>query len=89
MLDWGVEGMRETSRVLDESVIGQAGAGENLAQAAAARFLETRRGRVGLVSFASSFASSFTPMSRACDPASEAPGQPGLNALLLAKSINA
>ncbi|MER8989860.1 CapA family protein [Mesorhizobium sp. M0843] len=82
-LDWGVEGMRETSRVLDESGIVHAGAGENLAQAAAARFLETPRGRVALVSFASSF----TPMSRACDPAGEAPGRPGLNALRLAKSI--
>ncbi len=82
-LDWGVEGMRETSRVLDESGIVHAGAGENLAQAAAARFLETARGRVALVSFASSF----TPMSRACDPAGEAPGRPGLNALRLARSI--
>ncbi|ESW76159.1 CapA family protein [Mesorhizobium sp. C280B] len=82
-LDWGVEGMRETSRVLDENGIIHAGAGENLAQASAARFLETARGRVALVSFASSF----TPMSPACDPADEAPGRPGLNALRLEKSI--
>ncbi|RNJ42605.1 hypothetical protein B5V01_16525 [Mesorhizobium erdmanii] len=82
-LDWGLEGMRETSRVLDESGIVHAGAGENLAQAGAARFLETARGRAALVSLATTFA----PMSRACDPAGEAPGRPGLNALRLAQSI--
>ncbi|MER9426875.1 CapA family protein, partial [Mesorhizobium sp. M0317] len=76
-LDWSVEGMRETSRALEEQGIVHAGAGENLAQAGAARFLETARGRVALVSFAATF----TPMSRACDPAGEAPGRPGLNAL--------
>ncbi|MER9560068.1 CapA family protein [Mesorhizobium sp. M0323] len=81
--DWGLEGMRETSRVLDENGIIHAGVGENLAQAGAARFLETARGRVALLSFTTSF----TPMSRACDPAGEAPGRPGLNALRLAKSI--
>lgn len=82
-LDWGLEGMRETSRALDEHGIIHAGAGENLAQAGAARFLETPRGRVALVSFATTF----MPVARACDPAGEAPGRPGLNALRLKKSI--
>ncbi|MEX2745891.1 CapA family protein [Rhizobium mongolense] len=82
-LDWGLEGMRETSRILDESGIIHAGAGENLAQAGAARFLETARGRVALLSFTSTF----MPMSRACDPAGEAPGRPGLNPLRLSESI--
>ncbi|PAQ11969.1 CapA family protein [Mesorhizobium temperatum] len=82
-LDWGLEGMRETSRALDQNGIIHAGAGENLAQAGAARFLETPRGRVALVSFATTF----MPMARACDPAGEAPGRPGLNALRLEKSI--
>lgn len=82
-LDWGVEGMRETSRVLDQNRIVHAGAGENLAQAGAARFLETARGRVALLSFAATF----TPLSRAADPAGEAPGRPGVNALRLTRSI--
>ncbi|MER8714297.1 CapA family protein [Mesorhizobium sp. M1295] len=82
-LDWGLEGMHETSRALEENGIIHAGAGENLAQAGAARFLETPRGRVALVSFATTF----MPMARACDPAGEAPGRPGLNALRLEKSI--
>ncbi|PAP92266.1 CapA family protein [Mesorhizobium wenxiniae] len=81
--DWGVEGMRETCRALDQNGIVYAGVGENLAQAGAARFLETPRGRVALVSFATTF----TPMSRACDPAGEAPGRPGLSALRLEESI--
>ncbi|WP_085035663.1 CapA family protein [Ensifer aridi] len=81
--DWGVEGMRKTCQVLDESGIVFAGVGENLSQAAAARFLETPRGRVALVSFASTF----TPMSRACDPAGEAGGRPGLNPLRLKEEI--
>ncbi|WP_365937170.1 CapA family protein [Mesorhizobium sp.] len=82
-LDWGIEGMRETSRILDQSGIIHAGVGENLAQAGAARFLETSRGRVALVSSATTFA----PMSRACDPAGEAPGRPGLNPLRLTENI--
>ncbi|SJM30317.1 CapA family protein [Mesorhizobium delmotii] len=82
-LDWGVEGMRETSRVLDESSIVHAGVGENLAEAGVARFLETVRGRVAMVSLATTY----MPMSRACDSAGEAPGRPGLNALRLTRSI--
>ncbi|MER9793650.1 CapA family protein [Mesorhizobium sp. M0213] len=81
-LDWAIEGMRETSHALDENGIVHAGAGENLAQAGAARLLETSRGRVALVSFATTF----TPMSRGCNPAGEAPGRPGLNALRLTKT---
>jgi len=82
-LDWGLEGMRATCQALDESGIVHAGTGENHAQAGAARFLETAKGRVALVSFATSF----TPMSRACDPAGEAPGRAGVNALRLTRSI--
>lgn len=36
--DWGVEGMRETCRILDENEIIYSGVGENLAQAGSARF---------------------------------------------------
>ncbi|MDX1053325.1 hypothetical protein GOL41_26765 [Sinorhizobium medicae] len=54
-LHWGVEGMRETSRLLDENGITHAGVGENLSQAAAPRFVETAKGRAALVSFATTF----------------------------------
>ncbi|MCK1506523.1 CapA family protein [Bradyrhizobium sp. 18] len=82
-LDWGVEGMRETGRVLDQNGIVHAGVGETLSQAGAARFLETSRGRVALVSFATTF----TPLSRAADPAGEAPGRAGVNSLRLAEVL--
>ncbi|MCW1413801.1 CapA family protein [Rhizobium sp. 1AS11] len=81
--EWGAEGMRETCRALDQNGIVYAGVGENLSQASAARYLETPRGRVALVSFASTF----TPMSRACDPAGGTSGRPGLNPLRLREDI--
>ena len=81
--DWGIDGMRETTEVLDQAGIVHAGVGENLAQAAAPHFVETRRGRVGLVSLATTF----PPGSRAADAAALAPGRPGLNALRLTQSV--
>jgi poly-gamma-glutamate synthesis protein (capsule biosynthesis protein) len=48
-MDWGIEGMRETSRWLDEAGLVHAGVGEERAGARAARYLETDMGRVGLV----------------------------------------
>src|ERR671921_229256 len=44
--DWGLEGMRQTSRVLDEAGIVHAGVGEHRAAARAARFFDTEKGRV-------------------------------------------
>ena len=73
--DWGVEGMRETSRVLDAAGLVHAGSGETRSAARAARYVNTDKGRVAVVSMASSF----TPLSRAMDPLGEAPGRPGLN----------
>jgi poly-gamma-glutamate capsule biosynthesis protein CapA/YwtB (metallophosphatase superfamily) len=75
--DWGVEGMRQTSRTLDEAGIVHAGVGEHRAAARAARFFDTEKGRVALISVASTF----TPLSRSAPPVGEAPGRPGVNAL--------
>jgi poly-gamma-glutamate capsule biosynthesis protein CapA/YwtB (metallophosphatase superfamily) len=75
--DWGLEGMRETDRALDEAGVVHAGTGENRALAHAARFLDTSRGRIGVVSMASSF----TPISPSMSELGEAPGRPGINAL--------
>ncbi len=82
--DWGIEGMRETTEVLDQVGIVHGGVGDNLAEAAAAQYLETSRGRVGLVSLTESF----PPASRAADAAGQAPGTPGLNALRLTRVVN-
>ncbi|PYR44235.1 MAG: hypothetical protein DMF93_00880 [Acidobacteria bacterium] len=75
--DWGLEGMRQTSRALDEAGIVHAGVGEHRAAARAARYFDTDKGRVALISMASTF----TPLSRSAPPAGQAPGRPGLNAL--------
>jgi poly-gamma-glutamate synthesis protein (capsule biosynthesis protein) len=53
--DYGVEGLRLTTRYVDEAGLVHAGAGESLAEAREARFLETNRGRVAIISMASTF----------------------------------
>jgi poly-gamma-glutamate synthesis protein (capsule biosynthesis protein) len=80
--DWGIEGMRETGRWLDEAGLVHAGAGENRGQARAARYFETAKGRVGLISIASTYRKS----SEALPPSGEAPGRPGINALRVKRS---
>ena len=75
--DWGLDGMRATSRALDDAGIVHAGVGEHRAAARAARYFDTDKGRVALISLASTF----TPLSRSAPPAGEAPGRPGVNAL--------
>jgi poly-gamma-glutamate capsule biosynthesis protein CapA/YwtB (metallophosphatase superfamily) len=75
--DWGVEGMRLTTDALDKAGIVHAGVGEHRAAARAGRAIDTPKGRVGLVSMASTF----TPLSRSAPPVGEAPARPGVNAL--------
>ncbi|HIF38467.1 MAG TPA: CapA family protein [Gemmatimonadetes bacterium] len=53
--DYGVEGMRLTTRYVKEAGLVQAGVGESLAEAREAKFLETAKGRVALISMASTF----------------------------------
>ncbi|MCZ6695747.1 MAG: CapA family protein, partial [Acidobacteria bacterium] len=77
VLDWGMEGMRETGRRLDEAGIVHAGAGEDRAAARAARYFESEKGRIGLVSMASTYGA----LAAALAPAGESPGRPGLSAL--------
>lgn len=83
-LDWGIEGMRETSRRLDEAGLVHAGAGENRAEARAARYVETEHGRVALVSMASTF----RDLSDALPPSGQAPGRPGVSALRAGRVIS-
>jgi poly-gamma-glutamate capsule biosynthesis protein CapA/YwtB (metallophosphatase superfamily) len=81
-LDWGIEGMHETSRWLDEAAIVHAGSGENRGLARAAQYFESSKGRVAIVSMASSF----RPTTDALPPQGAAPGRPGISALKLKKS---
>jgi poly-gamma-glutamate synthesis protein (capsule biosynthesis protein) len=79
-LDWGVEGMRETARHLDNAGLAHAGTGENLHEAGAPSYYESSKGRVGLVSMVSTF----RPTTNALDAAPHAPfGRPGVNKLAL------
>lgn len=54
-VDYGWDGLRSTSRALEEAGIAHAGVGENLALAEEAAYVETANGRVGLISTASTF----------------------------------
>ena len=75
--DWGLEGMRETARWLDQAGIPHAGAGESHRMARAPAYFESPAGRIAVVSFASTF----RPTSESMPSATTAPGRPGLSAL--------
>lgn len=53
--DWGVEGLMETMRLHDEAGIVHSGGGRNLQEARKAGIFETPKGKVALVSTASTF----------------------------------
>jgi len=82
-LDWGFEGMRETTRWVDEAGIVTAGVGEDQALARAPHYYESLKGRIGIVSLASTF----RPTSDALPNHGAAPGRPGINGLTVKKTI--
>jgi poly-gamma-glutamate capsule biosynthesis protein CapA/YwtB (metallophosphatase superfamily) len=82
-LDWGLEGMRETGQHLDLAGIVHAGVGEDRGLARAPQYLETAKGRVALVSIASTF----RPTTDALPHQDAAPGRPGLSALHVTRTI--
>lgn len=75
--DFGVIGMRKTTEYVDKAGLVQAGVGDSLTEAREARFLETPKARVALISLASTF----TPHSRAGQTRGDMPPRPGLNPL--------
>jgi len=83
--DYGVAGMRLTEEELVKRGFVHAGAGETLGQASRPGYLETPKGRIALISFASSF----TPMSQAGEARDDMPGRPGLNPLRVVRSFEA
>jgi poly-gamma-glutamate capsule biosynthesis protein CapA/YwtB (metallophosphatase superfamily) len=85
LMDSGQEGLFETTRLLDEAGLAYAGVGRNLDEARAPRFVETPKGRIGLVGMYSELAG----QSRlaATYRAGVSGGRPGLNALNLTESI--
>jgi poly-gamma-glutamate synthesis protein (capsule biosynthesis protein) len=75
--DYGVLGMNLTTKYIAEAGLVQAGVGQSLAEAREARFLETPKGRVALISVASTF----TDHSVAGRTRGDMPARPGLNPL--------
>ncbi len=76
-MDFGIGGLRATTRAVEAAGLVQAGAGENLAEARAPAYLETPGGRVALISVSSSFADHM----RAGHQRQDFRGRPGLSPL--------
>ncbi len=83
--DYGVEGMRLTTRLLDDLGIVHAGSGDTLGQASRPAYFDTPKGRIALIGLATTF----TPMSRAGEARDDVMGRPGLNALRLDRKYSA
>lgn len=83
-LDWGPEGMRETTRLLDAHGLTHAGTGETLALARRAQFRETPQGRVGLVSCTTTFRETTDGLNQR----EAAPGRPGVSGLALKRFLS-
>jgi poly-gamma-glutamate synthesis protein (capsule biosynthesis protein) len=75
--DYGVEGARLTTKHVAEAGLVQAGVGESLREAREAKYLETDKGRVALISLASTF----PDPSRAGVSWGDTRARPGLNPL--------
>ncbi len=75
--DYGVGGMRSTIKHASRAGLLHAGAGESLAEAREARFLETANGRIALISCSSTF----PDHSRAGKTRGDIPPRPGLSPL--------
>ena len=81
--DWGPEGLLETRRLLDEAGIAHAGGGRTLQEARKAGILATPKGRIALVSVASTF----KPNAGANDSAGDVPSRPGIS-ILRTRKVN-
>jgi poly-gamma-glutamate capsule biosynthesis protein CapA/YwtB (metallophosphatase superfamily) len=75
--DFGPLGSQMTSQYVREAGLVEAGVGNSLAEAREAKFLETPKARVALISAASTF----PPHSRAGNSRGDMPARPGLNPL--------
>jgi poly-gamma-glutamate capsule biosynthesis protein CapA/YwtB (metallophosphatase superfamily) len=75
--DFGALGMNLTTKYVAAAGLVQAGVGQSLAEAREATFLETPRGRIALISVASTF----PDHSRAGKTRGDMPARPGLNPL--------
>ena len=79
--DWGLDGLRETSRHLDAAGLVHAGAGETAALARAAAYDERGAGRIGLVSCTATFRDT----TNALPPHGTAPARPGVSGVAVTR----
>ncbi len=86
LLDAGVEGLFETVRLMDQAGLVYAGVGRNLNEARAPRFVETPKGRVGLVGMYSETSGGQSRLAATYD-AGITGGRPGLNSLGVTRAI--
>lgn len=77
--DYGTLGLELTTKYVEQAGLVDAGVGMSLAEAREARFLETSKARVALISLSSSFANHM----RAGRSRDDVPARPGLNPLRL------
>ncbi len=82
-LDFGYRGLLRTWETVNASGLVHAGVGRNLAEAAAPRFLETKNGRVALISVNTNF----NPSMLAGEQTPRVPGRPGVNGLRIESRI--
>lgn len=80
--DYGIEGMFATNRTLDEVGLAHAGVDRNLGLAGAPAYVETAKGRIALISFATTF----NDASRAGAVRQDVQGRPGLNPMRLRRT---
>ncbi len=78
-MDFSVEGFVKTLEYVNESGLVHSGAGMNLAEASAPRYLETNAGRVALIAVNTNF----SPDMMAGEQTPRVPGRPGINGLRL------
>jgi poly-gamma-glutamate synthesis protein (capsule biosynthesis protein) len=75
--DYGEYGMQQTTDTLSKLGLAQAGVGRTLGEARSPAYYDSAKGRVALISCASTF----TPSSRAGASRADMPGRPGLSPL--------
>ena len=86
LVDAGEEGLFETVRLMDEAGLVYAGVGRNLDEARAPRFVDTPKGRIGLVGMYSETGGNQSRLA-ATYRVGITGGRPGLNALNLTRAI--
>lgn len=83
ILDFSYSGLECTRNAVDERGLVHSGTGRNLAEASAPRYLDTKNGRIALISVNTTF----DPSAMAGEQSPRVAGRPGLNGLRIEKSL--